>query len=339
MVLAYSYVRFSTAEQLKGDSLTRQLRLRDDFLRDKGLTLDSSLILAPDLGVSAFRGKNLNQGPMGLFRDAVKSGRVAAGSYLILENLDRFSRDEVTEALEILLNIINAGVVVVTLEPAHEFRKGCNPMDVMWAVMEFARAHEESKNKSKRLRSAWGKRRSKIDKELLSKRTPNWIDVTEDRKPVLNEEKAKVVRRIFALCLEGMGAQRIAQVLNKEGVSPICKPTKLVVKTWHEGTVYKILTNRACIGEFQPRVKVEKGKKTGFEYTGTVIPDYFPAVVEKDTFVGEARNPNKTITLRIEFFDGQCRPLRYRTNREGLVQVDYLQDGDELEDEMFPVPD
>jgi hypothetical protein len=49
-VIAYSYLRFSTAEQGKGDSLRRQLELRDAWVRKTGATLDDSLDLHDNRG-------------------------------------------------------------------------------------------------------------------------------------------------------------------------------------------------------------------------------------------------------------------------------------------------
>jgi hypothetical protein len=55
--IAHSYIRFSTPEQAKGDSLRRQTELAEAYCRRNGLTLDTTLMLR-DLGLSAFRGKN-----------------------------------------------------------------------------------------------------------------------------------------------------------------------------------------------------------------------------------------------------------------------------------------
>ena len=57
---AYSYVRFSTPEQLKGDSRRRQLQLSEDYAREHDLDLAEESF--QDLGVSAFKGKNAKEG-------------------------------------------------------------------------------------------------------------------------------------------------------------------------------------------------------------------------------------------------------------------------------------
>ena len=51
---AYSYLRFSTPEQLKGDSQRRQLEAARAYALEQGLELDESLTFQ-DLGVSGFK--------------------------------------------------------------------------------------------------------------------------------------------------------------------------------------------------------------------------------------------------------------------------------------------
>ncbi|AWL03279.1 recombinase family protein [Massilia oculi] len=100
--VAYSYIRFSTSEQQKGDSLRRQTELSERYASAHGLTLDTSLHLH-DLGLSAFDRSNIDRGALGGFLEAVKRGRIAHGSFLLVESLDRLSRDKVLAALEIFI--------------------------------------------------------------------------------------------------------------------------------------------------------------------------------------------------------------------------------------------
>ena len=55
MPTAYSYIRFSTPEQLKGDSLRRQLQRTSDYCKNNNLTLSEKTY--SDLGISAFKEK------------------------------------------------------------------------------------------------------------------------------------------------------------------------------------------------------------------------------------------------------------------------------------------
>src|SRR3954463_11142307 len=58
---AYSYVRMSTDVQLRGDSRRRQLEESRRFALERGLQLVEDF---EDLGVSAYRGKNVSDGAL-----------------------------------------------------------------------------------------------------------------------------------------------------------------------------------------------------------------------------------------------------------------------------------
>ena len=90
MKKAYSYIRFSTPEQRKGNSLERQLDRTRNYCAQNGLTLDESL--KADDGYFAFRGTNIKKGSLGQFLAMVKRGEVPTGTALVIENLDRLSR-------------------------------------------------------------------------------------------------------------------------------------------------------------------------------------------------------------------------------------------------------
>ena len=67
--LAYSYLRFSSTEQRKGNSIQRQLGDRDAYVARRELTLDNSFSVE-DRGVSAFHGENAATGVLRRFLDA-----------------------------------------------------------------------------------------------------------------------------------------------------------------------------------------------------------------------------------------------------------------------------
>src|SRR3954451_22952342 len=111
---AYSYVRMSTDLQLKGDSLRRQLEASASYAAANGLDLVDDARLE-DIGISAFKGANVAEGALGRFLEAAKGGQIPAGSFLLVESLDRLSRQEVHKSLTIFLSIVDAGVNIVTL--------------------------------------------------------------------------------------------------------------------------------------------------------------------------------------------------------------------------------
>ncbi|MCO6388839.1 recombinase family protein [Aliihoeflea sp. 40Bstr573] len=180
---AYSYVRFSTPEQMKGDSFRRQLEAGERYAATHGLDLDTSFNFH-DLGMSAWQGRNKTDGMLGEFLSFVQSGDIAKGSYLLVENLDRVSRENALDALDTLKDIARAGVAVVTLSDGkvytHESLR-MNPMDLILAVMTFMRANEESEVKARRLREAWGAKRRAASTKPMSAISPGWVRLRDDR--------------------------------------------------------------------------------------------------------------------------------------------------------------
>jgi DNA invertase Pin-like site-specific DNA recombinase len=66
---AYSYLRFSTPEQSKGDSFRRQTAMAQQWCLQNGYELDASLTFH-DLGISAYRGNNAETGKLADFLEA-----------------------------------------------------------------------------------------------------------------------------------------------------------------------------------------------------------------------------------------------------------------------------
>jgi hypothetical protein len=122
MPLAYSYLRFSSPQQADGDSLRRQTESREKWLTaHPGIPLDTSLVLE-DRGRSAFRRKDWDTYALAEFLRHVESGRVAAGSYLLVENLDRLSREHVRTGVKLFIGLLDHKINIVTLCPERLFR-------------------------------------------------------------------------------------------------------------------------------------------------------------------------------------------------------------------------
>lgn len=317
---AYSYLRFSSAEQRKGDSLRRQIDLRDRWLAKKGIPLDTAFVLPPDQGVSAFRGKNAVQGNLKAFLDAVRSGRIKPGSYLIMENLDRLSRDELQESLALFLEIIRAGIILVTLAPEREFARGVTPWQLMEVLVELGRANSESVAKSERATAAWQHKRTLLDQQPLTGKVPSWLQKI-DGKLVLNADKVQIVRRAFQLCLEGLGSEAIARRFRTEQIPPLTQDWKRSALTgWVGCSVHHLLTNRECIGEFQPMTRnpdfdardPARAKLPKRIPAGPAVKDYFPRVVSDETFfvaqqaiqARKSRGPGRGYETVLNLFTG-----------------------------------
>lgn len=275
--LAFSYLRFSSPEQGRGDSLRRQVELREAWLARTGAVLDTSVSLR-DEGVSAFSGKhreNPDRHALASFLELVKRGRIPRGSFLIVESLDRLSREHIRPALTLLLNLIESGVRVVQLLPVEAiYDEAVDPMALMVAIMELSRGHSESMMKSERLGRAWQekKRVAATSKRPLTSRAPAWLSVV-DGAFVVDEGKAQAIRLVFRLATEGNGLSAIARKLNREKVPVVGKGAY-----WARSYVEKLLTSRAILGEYQPHTRRGGHRRPD----GDAIADYFPRIISDE---------------------------------------------------------
>ncbi|PKA71521.1 DNA invertase Pin-like site-specific DNA recombinase [Pseudomonas baetica] len=225
----YSYLRFSDPRQATGSSADRQLQYAQRWAAEKGLALDESLSLR-DEGLSAYHQRHVKQGALGVFLQAVEDGRIADGSVLVVEGLDRLSRAEPIQAQAQLAQIINAGITVVTASDGREYNRAglkAQPMDLVYSLLVMIRAHEESDTKSKRVKAAirrqcegWiaGTYRGII----RNGKDPQWLH-WDGQVFQLLPERVEGVRLVIELFRQGYGSVRIIRELTERGLSVTTK--------------------------------------------------------------------------------------------------------------------
>jgi DNA invertase Pin-like site-specific DNA recombinase len=276
MAVAFSYLRFSSDPQADGDTERRQTAARDAWLRHRpDVHLDKSL--KPDRGVSGYRGKH-RTGDHGLaqFLALVERGHVPAGSYLIVENLDRLTREEPEESIPLVMNLIRVGVKVVQLLPTETvYERGMDFGRMTMMLWELARGHSESKRRSSLLGEVWKekKRKAREGGVPYGRQCPAWLTL-EGGRYELKPDAAAAVRRAFELCVSGLGLTSIVARLEEEGVPAIGKSGK-----WWRFYVHQLLRNPAATGVYQPMTG--SGRRAP---DGEPIPGYYPAVVTEGLF-------------------------------------------------------
>nr|WP_232831635.1 recombinase family protein [Pseudogemmobacter bohemicus] len=288
---AYSYIRFSSDKQLGNDSIRRQSELSAKYAEDHGLDLQTDFQLT-DVAVSAFTGKNSTEGALKAFLEAVENGIVDKGSYLLVESLDRLSRQSAHTAFRQLSDLIDADIIVVTVSDGQVFSKQSftqNIGSMFIALGEMIRANSESKHKSERVGASWRNKKLNAANKIVSANCPGWLTVSEDRsKFMVNKAAADLVKRLFNECINGKGVRVIASELNREKVKTLSKRNP--DKVWSETLVKYILRSRTVIGEYQPENRIEiddpetgakKLKRVPF---GEAVKDYYPAIIDVDTF-------------------------------------------------------
>lgn len=263
--------------QQKGHGRSRQLEASRAYAAKNGLDLAEGDELE-DIGISAFKGANARDGALGRFLEAVRSGTVKAGSYLIVESLDRLSREQVLAAQSLFLSIIQAGINLVTLTDSRVYSAGTTDLgDLIVSLVIMSRAHEESQTKSLRMASKWEEKRNAASLlKPMTKWCPAWLELAPDRSSYVPvPERVEIVRQIFTDSANGIGIYRIAHRLNQSKIATFNNSDG-----WHQSYIAKILVNRAAIGEFQPAVRRD-GKRA---IDGDPIKGYYPAIIEEELF-------------------------------------------------------
>jgi DNA invertase Pin-like site-specific DNA recombinase len=284
--IAYSYVRFSTKPQELGDSKRRQAELAEAYCERRGWKLSEDSFA--DLSVSAFKGKNALVGNLGEFLKAVQSGTIPAGRALIVESLDRITRQGIDEGYDLIKRILKANILLVTLSPEREFDVSATKSLSKGALeiqLILERGAEESELKSKRVAAAWAEKRKAVQdgrpqpvfrnsrvagKGFLTHMLPTWI-LERNGKLELIPDRAKTIRRIFALAAQGYGRYRIVRALKAEGSAE-----------WASVSIGALLNDRRTLGYFQPCSADRKPE-------GEAVSSYFPpAVTEQEWLAARA---------------------------------------------------
>lgn len=281
---AYSYIRFSSKRQERGDSLRRQLKNTVKWCEKNDYELQD--LSFQDLGVSGFDGKNTTDGNLGLFKAMVENGTIPKNPTLIVESLDRLSRESVYKSFSRLSELIDAGISIVTIIDEQTYHSGMDLGSMVISLSIMHRAHDESVHKSKRSKDAWDNKKEMAKQGFpVSDIAPIWITL-ENGKFILNE-KAQDIQEIYRLYIdEHLGYDAIMKRLSRR---------------YSKAFVQRHLANRQVLGEIQflkywkPRAlkenetyteaeeqEIEANKKKKVNDGAPFY--YFPAVISEETF-------------------------------------------------------
>lgn len=303
--IAYSYLRFSTGAQAAGDSLARQSSLAGAYAAKHDLWLDESVTFK-DLGVSGFRGTNAHRGALAAFLSLVQQNKIKAGSFLLIESLDRLSRDHILRAQAILTELVLAGINVVSLIDQRLYSAdtlSSDPIGLIYALLVFVRANEESETKSQRARQNWVRKREAAAAHAISRKTPFWVTVQDGVvRPI--PERCSLVRRVFALYRKGVAPHEIAAILNTAHQTRWSVPEQ----QWTTAAISRLLSNRRTTG-ILPLYTLSFRRGAAARVPHSAVKNYYPPLIKPKAF------------LQAQSFipDGKTRSARARYNALALI--------------------
>lgn len=269
---AYAYVRYSSTVQSSGDSVDRQISPLKAFERETGVDIVETII---DEGVSSFRGDNANKGKFKEVLARIEREVIRRGDYLVVESIDRITRQRVLDGVELLQNILKKGVRIYTTTDSRCYSYDDPDRDFENLIMISLiakRANEESEIKSKRRKSAWNKAKLAASESgtKFNAHNPPYgyrYDVLTAQFVIVDEE-ASEIRMIFEL-LKAMGVSNATRRVNASSK-----------RKWTSRQVALMIENKYPLGMLMSQKRNEKGGKVFVEY----IENYYPKIVSQTVF-------------------------------------------------------
>lgn len=294
-VKCFSYVRWSSEKQTKGTSLERQLAKTKEFAKKNNF----ELIELVDSGISAYKGNNIKKGALGSFIQAVKDNVIPKGSWLVVENLDRLSRQTPLTALSMFGEILELGINIHTAtdNKTYSYKSmESNSMDLLSSIFTFIRANDESKIKSDK---TYGHAKALIARHNNGERAPDgnpwaiksigtniwWSDCSnvgvEGQKLYsvkTHDVYYPIAKKMLELGLQGYGIHSVTKYLNEHYLddAPIttAQTKNGKPKGWHKSRVKNFFESTSLFGEKEIKVQ-------GVNH---IIKGYYPALCDEDTY-------------------------------------------------------
>ena len=228
--------------------------------------------------MSAFTGENITRGKLGsIILGGVQAGTIPAGTPLIVELLDRLSRQDINKTMDILRTFMNAGIDVHTFSDGRVYKgKDFGIVDHMLSGMQSYLSNLELTKKQQRIQQVWANKRNNAATKPITAICPAWLKLASDKKhfePI--KDRVAIIRSIFNDSANGIGNYSITRRLNANGVPALGRSG-----SWHQSLVAKVLGNKSVLGEFQPHRVTNKKRKP----EGDPIANYFPKIIDENLF-------------------------------------------------------
>ena len=281
------YERLSRDDELQGESnsISNQKQMLEDFARRNGLPNPTHFT---DDGIS---GTRFDRPGFLAMMEEVEAGRVEA---IVIKDMSRLGRDylKVGQVMEVLRQ---RGVRLIAINDGVDSLKGDDDFTPFRNIMNEFYARDTSR----KIRSVF-KAKGMSGKHLTGTVIYGYLWDEKREHWLVDEEAAEVVRRIFALTLEGYGPYQIACKLSADRIEiPVVhlarfnegvnrsKPVKDPYG-WGSSTIVNILKKREYLGHtinFKTR-KHFKDKKSHYvsEDEWTIFENTHEAIIDQQTF-------------------------------------------------------
>jgi DNA invertase Pin-like site-specific DNA recombinase len=259
--IAHAYSRHSTKKQGKTSSNPRQVERAQRWADEKGYELHHVY----DNGRSGYTGENRTVGQLGELEAAMRLGELGPNPIVLVEALDRLTREHIDTAIPFFFGLINLGATIIVLNTEKSYKKPMSLPDAVQVLFDLDSAHHYSAIISERVRKAVERRRKAGAIIHTGSSAPKWLRLKPQRNQwEIIPERVALIGWMFDEAIAGRGPEAIARVLNARS-----EPTWTNAKFWRGTTIHNILRGRMVLGEYT-------SKKPGIE----PAPNYFPAVID-----------------------------------------------------------
>lgn len=265
------YIRKSNSK--KNDSIENQISIIQSYINKQKDFQKAEIIKFIDDG---FSGISLNRNA---FQELLAKVRMREIDIIIVKDLSRLGRNylDVCKLTDSIFPFMKVRLIAVSENYDSKYRQ-VNIMDLPTAFKSVLNEYYVMES-SKKIRNVY---KEKIKNgEFVSKVSYGYI-LKNSFTPIIDEKKAEIVRKIFALCLDGKSTLDIAKILNKNEI-PTSENSK-----WTSGSVRGILKNEQYTGK-RISLKYTKNLKTqkyieNDENLWYVDENAFPPIVSKELF-------------------------------------------------------
>jgi len=194
-----------------------------------------------DLGISGWKGKHASTGGLSRLLAAAEEGKLD-GFIVLVEAVDRLSRQAPLDALDLFRRILTHGVTIITLEDSQTYSTDTvtnDPSKLIVLASKVSQANQYSQNLSRRIKGSYESRRKKAAAgEQVRVRLPWWFNGDGD----LDPRKSRVLVELFEEYVSGKGERQLYRLLEKRlgRDCPYADPSG----------IKRALKNRKAIGEW-----------------------------------------------------------------------------------------
>lgn len=270
--VGYAYVRYSSIAQATGESVDRQISPLKQFTDETGVQIKEIIV---DEGVSSYKGKNVNKGKFKEILNRIESGVIRKGDYIVVESIDRITRQRVSDGVELLQGILRKGIRIYTTidRICYSYdREEDDLQNIVMIALIAKRANEESVTKSRRRKDVWNKHKQLAVEgvaKINRKKPPYGLRFDEAASGfVINEAEASEIRAIFSL-LKYMGVSNAIRTVNESSK-----------RKWANRHVMHMIDSQYPLGVLRSQRRTSNDKKEFIEY----IEGYSPAIVTQAEF-------------------------------------------------------